>query len=53
MDMGQSSAARGREVEGIYPLPYWPTDQNAEWEKYHVFSTPEIVFCFGIDSKMI
>ena len=29
--------------------PHWPVNQNAEYEKYHVFSTPETGFCARID----
>ena len=29
--------------------PHWPVYQNAKWEKYHVFSTSETVFCTGMD----
>ena len=42
-----SSVARGWLQSPLHCSAY----QNAEYEKYHVFSTSETVFCFGIDSK--
>ena len=39
-----------REAGAITPL-HWPVNQNAELEKYHVFSSFETVFCAEIDKK--
>ena len=36
---------------GNYDPPHWPANQNAEYEKYHVFNASETVLCNGIDSK--
>ena len=39
-----SSVARGA-GEAISPLLHWPTDQNAEYGKYHVFvAIPRLSF---------
>ena len=34
---------------GGYSPPHWPVNQNAEEEKYYIFSSFETVFCDGID----
>ena len=46
-----SSVAWGRGRRGGYCLPHWLGNQNAEYEKYLVFSTSARVVCTGIDSK--
>ena len=46
----QSSKATG--ARGVATAaPHWPAEQHAEYEKYHLFSSFETIFCTGINSK--
>ena len=38
-------------AKGATAFPHWPADQNAEYGKYHVFSTSATVICTGINYK--